>query len=191
MASSKRNQPLRLVRMLEITAATTPMKTAGPAEMYPAAGVCTKGPYQLNCPHERAKGSHNRDESHDGSSAEPNGAPLLLEAVIHEHPRQTTHRTSEVRVDDREGRLDVGRERGTAVESEPADPEEDGAEEDVSVVCGVSARRRGGIEGETRTRCCGACTRDARYRNRDACLFACEEFSGSFTMVGDRTNSPR
>lgn len=171
-----------------MTAATTPMKTAGPAEMYPAAGVYKHNSISSLSLDERAKTTHNRDESHDRPRAEPNRTPLLLEAVVHEHPGQATHRAREVRVDDRESGLDVGGERGTAVESEPADPEERSAEEDVAGIrsCRQPRRKRG--QGGRRTRCCEACRRDARCRIRDACLW---RWVSETLVEGKTSNSPR
>lgn len=74
------------------------------------------------------------DEARDGTGAETDGAPLLLEAVIEKSPGNGAARGSEVGHVAGHDSADVHAESGTAVEAEPADPEEDGAEHDVGDV---------------------------------------------------------
>ena len=81
----------------------------------------------------RTSGS-NGDETDNGTGAEADGGPLALETVVHEHPGDGGGGSSEVGVDDGEGGFEVRGEGTSPVESEPADPEEDGTEEDVGDV---------------------------------------------------------
>ena len=99
------------------------------------------------------------DEAGDGTGAETDGAPLLLESIIEEHPRNTTAGGSEVGDVASHNGADVHGQGGTAVEAKPADPEEDGAEDDVGdvvravgqavvvVVAGALAEHEGVGEG--------------------------------------------
>lgn len=78
-----------------------------------------------------ACGGRDGDEAGDGTGAEANGAPFLLEAVVEENPDNTGAAGGEMRdVASYQG-ADVHCQDRAAVEAEPADPEEDGAEEDV------------------------------------------------------------
>lgn len=74
------------------------------------------------------------DEAGDGTGAEANGGPLALEAEIEEDPGETAHRGGQVGVEAGDDGADVHGEGGAAVEAEPADPEEDGADDDVGDV---------------------------------------------------------
>lgn len=74
------------------------------------------------------------DKTGDGTGAEANGAPLLLQAVVEQDPGQTGHGSGEVRHVARVDGLEVHGEGRAAVEAEPADPQEDGPEDDVGDV---------------------------------------------------------
>lgn len=76
------------------------------------------------------------DQARDGARAETDGRPLLVEAVIEEHPGNATDGGSEMGHDAGHDGTHVGGERRAAVEAEPADPEEDRAEHDVGDVVG-------------------------------------------------------
>lgn len=77
------------------------------------------------------------NETSDGARAEADGAPLALQAVVEEHPGEATHGRGEVGDDAGHDGTQVGGEGRAAVEAEPADPEEDGAEDDVRDVVGA------------------------------------------------------
>jgi hypothetical protein len=72
------------------------------------------------------------DEARDGTGAETDRGPFLVEAVIKQHPSNTTHRSSDVSNNTSHDRAHVGRERRAAIEAEPSDPEEDRAKDDMS-----------------------------------------------------------
>ncbi|THH13251.1 hypothetical protein EW146_g6947 [Bondarzewia mesenterica] len=76
----------------------------------------------------------NGNETGDGARAEADDGPLALEAIIAEHPCKPTNAGSGIRDDARLHRTKVGTERRAAVETEPAEPEKDRAENDVARV---------------------------------------------------------
>ncbi|KAI3476989.1 hypothetical protein L1887_61419 [Cichorium endivia] len=73
-------------------------------------------------------------ETRDGAGAEADGGPLALEPPVPEHPGECTDRRGDL--GDHHGLhgTQVGAERRAAVEAEPAEPEEDGAEDAVADV---------------------------------------------------------
>lgn len=74
------------------------------------------------------------NETRDGTRAETDSAPLLLETVIEKSPGNGTARGGKVgHVAGHDG-ANVHAESRTTVEAEPTDPEEDGAEHDVGDV---------------------------------------------------------
>lgn len=83
-----------------------------------------------------ARSRSNGNEAGDGAGAETDGAPLLLEAVVEEGPGDAAAAGGEVgHVAGHDG-ADVHGQGRAAVEAEPTDPEEDGAEDDVGDVVG-------------------------------------------------------
>jgi hypothetical protein len=72
----------------------------------------------------------------DGTRAETNGGPLLLQAVVEQNPGQTGHGSSQVGVVARHDGTEVDTEGRATVEAEPANPQEDGADDDVGDVVG-------------------------------------------------------
>ena len=83
---------------------------------------------------DEAGGRGNTNEARNGTGAEADGAPLLLKTVVEEDPGKTTHAGRQVGDVASEDGLEVHAERGTTVEAEPTNPQEDGAENNVSDV---------------------------------------------------------
>lgn len=77
------------------------------------------------------------DQAGDGTAAEADRAPLPLQPVVEQAPGQATDRGGDVRHDAGHDGTHVGRQGAAAVEAEPADPEEDGAQDDVGDVVGA------------------------------------------------------
>lgn len=78
-----------------------------------------------------------RNKTRDRTGAEPNDGPLLLEPVVPNHPRQPAHARRKVSHNARLSRTQVRGKGRAAVEPEPAEPEEDCAEDDVGGVVGL------------------------------------------------------
>mmetsp|Transcript_60608 Transcript_60608/g.149041 ORF Transcript_60608/g.149041 Transcript_60608/m.149041 type:complete len:332 (-) Transcript_60608:670-1665(-) len=76
----------------------------------------------------KAGGGGDGGEARDGADAGADEGGLPDVEPLDGHPDAHGHRGCDRRVDKGEGRLGVGREGGPAVETEPADPEEAGAE---------------------------------------------------------------
>lgn len=88
-------------------------------------------------PHRDVAGSWgNGHEASDGARAEADGGPFVIQAVVEYHPGETTYGSGEMGNDTGHDGTQVSAERGTAVEAKPADPEEDGADDDVGDVVG-------------------------------------------------------
>jgi hypothetical protein len=81
-----------------------------------------------------AGGRGDGDEAGNGTRAEADGAPLLVEAVIEQAPGEATDASSNVGNKASHDSAEVGSEGRATVEAEPADPEEDGAKDDVGDV---------------------------------------------------------
>ena len=92
-----------------------------------------------------ARCGRNRDKTRDGTRAETDCGPLALETVVPEHPGQTADAGSEVGDDASLGGTEVGAERGSAIEAEPSEPEEDRAENDVGRVVGLVRKALGTV----------------------------------------------
>ena len=71
------------------------------------------------------------DQAGHHAGAEAHGGPLALEAVVEDAPGDAADTSGEVGDDGCHDRAHVGREGRACVETEPADPEEDGADDDV------------------------------------------------------------
>lgn len=84
------------------------------------------------------------NQSGNSTRAETNDRPLALEAVIEEHPGNSTHGGGKVGSDERHDRTDVGAQRGATVETKPTNPQEDGAENNHGDVV-RSVRQAGGL----------------------------------------------
>lgn len=74
------------------------------------------------------------NETGDDAGAEADSGPLAFETVVEETPGHATNGGSQVGNDGGHDGAKVGAERGSGVETEPAHPEEDGADDDVSNV---------------------------------------------------------
>lgn len=145
IASSNAKKPLRVVSKLDMAAATTPIKIEGlwrrmrrttgqllrsqqargrrgapVADVACGRSLQTQHMRQLACVVKKRRAAHDRNEPANRAGAVPDGAPLPLEAVVEQHPREAAERRGEVRVDDGDGGLDVGRECRAAVEAQPA-----------------------------------------------------------------------
>lgn len=83
-------------------------------------------------------------ETRDGAGAEPDDGPLLLEAIIHQYPGDSTDGGGQVGDNASHDGAEIRGQGGTTVEAEPSDPEEDGAEDDVGDVM-RSVRETGGL----------------------------------------------
>lgn len=91
--------------------------------------------------------NHTEDESSPGSDesraggdgnktsndtrAETDGRPLAFQSVVHQTPGHTSNGGSQVSDNGSHNRTQVGRESRAGVESEPADPQEHGADDNV------------------------------------------------------------
>lgn len=85
---------------------------------------------------DETRGGGDGDQTGDSPTAEPDGAPLLLEAVIHQTPGETTDTGGDMGDDTGHDGTQVSGEGTAAVEAEPADPEEHGTQDDVGDVMG-------------------------------------------------------
>lgn len=79
----------------------------------------------------------NADETSNDTRAEANSGPLAFETVVNQAPCDTTDTSSKVGAYSRHDSAKVSRQRGTSVETEPAHPEEHGADNDVRDVVGT------------------------------------------------------
>lgn len=89
-------------------------------------------------------GGRDGHETRNSAGAETNHGPLLLQTVVEQDPGDAADGSSEVRDDASHDGAHVGGERRAAVEAEPADPQEDGAEDDVGDVV-RAVRQAGGL----------------------------------------------
>lgn len=80
------------------------------------------------------RGGSDSDKASNSTTAEANCTPLPLNTVVHQAPGETTNAGSNVGDNTGHNSTQVRSERTTAVETEPADPEEDGAEDDMGDV---------------------------------------------------------
>jgi len=80
---------------------------------------------------DKARARGNGNEARDSARAEANSAPLLLQAVVQNRPGEAGNASSEVGNNARHNGTYVGAQSRTAIEAEPANPEEDGSEDDV------------------------------------------------------------
>ena len=76
------------------------------------------------------------NETRDGTRAEANSRPLLLQTVVEEGPGQTGHGGSQVGVVAGHDGTEVNTQGRATVKAEPANPQEDGADDDVGDVVG-------------------------------------------------------
>ena len=74
------------------------------------------------------------NETSDSTRAKSDDRPFPLESVIPQHPGDTSYRCSEIGDDTSHGGSKVGTESGTTVETEPTEPKEDCAEDDIGGV---------------------------------------------------------
>lgn len=77
------------------------------------------------------------DETSNNAGAETNGAPLPLEAVVEQAPGKATDAGGNVRDQAGHDGAEVGGEGAATVKAEPADPEENGSEDDMGDVVGA------------------------------------------------------
>lgn len=82
-------------------------------------------------------GGRDGNETGNDTAAEADRAPLPLEPVIKQAPGQAADTGRDVRHDAGHDGAHVGAEGAAAVEAEPADPEENGAQDDVGDVVGT------------------------------------------------------
>ncbi len=75
-------------------------------------------------------------KSGNRTGAETDDRPLALETVVEKHPGESAHRSGKVSGNERHDSPNVGAQRRTTVEAKPADPEEDGTENDHGHVVG-------------------------------------------------------
>lgn len=83
---------------------------------------------------DESSGRSDGNETSDGTGAESDSGPLAVESVIHESPCDTTGGSCSVSDEAGHDSADVGSKSRATVESEPANPQEDRAEDDVSNV---------------------------------------------------------
>lgn len=78
-----------------------------------------------------ARRRSNRHQASNSPRAESNRAPFLLQTVIQQDPSDASDRSSQVGHEAGHDSAEVHAQCRAAVEAEPADPEEDGADDDV------------------------------------------------------------
>lgn len=83
------------------------------------------------------RSGRNRNKASNGARAEANSAPFLLQTIIEQNPSNTTDRGSQVGDEAGHDGTNVHAQSGTTVEAEPANPEEDGADDDVCDAVGA------------------------------------------------------
>src|ERR1700683_2059410 len=76
----------------------------------------------------------NGDKTGDSTRAKTDSGPFLLKAIIPEHPCDTTHTSSQVGDDAGLRSAEIGGERRSAIETEPPEPEEYRAQDDIARV---------------------------------------------------------
>jgi len=86
---------------------------------------------------DKSGGRRGGDKSRDSARAPADEGPLLGEAVIEEAPSHGRKHGSQARVPAGHGSAEVGAKGRATVESQPAEPEEDGAEGDEGDVVGA------------------------------------------------------
>ena len=80
------------------------------------------------------RGWRDSNETRDGAGAETHGGPFAVETVVEQDPREAADGSGEVGDHAGHDSAHVRTERRPAVKTEPADPEEDGADHDMSDV---------------------------------------------------------
>jgi len=86
---------------------------------------------------DEARGRSDSDEARDSARAESHGRELAFIAVVHQHPSESSDRRSEVGNDAGHGSAKRRRRIGATIETEPAKPEKDCAEDDVGDIVGL------------------------------------------------------
>lgn len=86
---------------------------------------------------DETRSGRNRNKTGNGAGAEANRAPFLLQAVVEQDPSDTADGGGQVGDEAGHDGADVHAQGGTTVEAEPADPEEDGADDDVCDAVGA------------------------------------------------------
>ena len=76
----------------------------------------------------------NCDKTRDHAGAEPNRRPFLLQSVIKHTPSNTTDGSSKVGHNGSHDSAHVGAQSRSSIEAEPANPEENGADDDMGDV---------------------------------------------------------
>jgi len=79
---------------------------------------------------DETRGGSGSDESRNQSRAETNHRPLLSQTEIEQYPGQSRHAGRQVGVPASHDSAEVGSKRGSSVKSQPAKPQENGAEGD-------------------------------------------------------------
>lgn len=82
---------------------------------------------------ESRAGSNSNKASND-TRAEANSGPLALQSVVHQTPGHTSNGGSKVSDNGSHNGTEVGSESRASIESEPADPEEHSADDNVSYI---------------------------------------------------------
>ena len=85
------------------------------------------------------------DETGDSSGTESDNGPLSFKSVIPKHPGKTTDRGGKVGNDTSHTSSHVGTESGSTVETEPTEPKEDCAENDIGSVVGLVGESLGSV----------------------------------------------
>lgn len=78
-----------------------------------------------------SRGRRNSDQASNGARAETDCGPLAIKSVVHEAPHERTGRGSEVGDYASRHCAQVRRKRRASIETEPANPEEDSAKDDM------------------------------------------------------------
>lgn len=92
---------------------------------------------------DETRGRGDGNEAGNGTRAEADSGPLLLQAVVEQAPGDTGDGGSQVGDQAGHDGAQVSSQGGTTVEAEPADPEEDGSEHDVGDVVGAVGQALG------------------------------------------------
>jgi len=91
------------------------------------------------------RGGGDTDKTGDGTGAKTDGGELALEPPVEQHPSDTADGGGEVGHDASLDGTKVGGESGSTVEAEPAEPEEDCAEDDKGSVVGLVSETLGAV----------------------------------------------
>ena len=83
---------------------------------------------------DETRSGSNGNKTYNGTRAETDDGPFALKTVIPEHPGESTDRGGEVGDNASVGSAEICAQSRATIEAEPAEPEHDGTENDVTGV---------------------------------------------------------